>query len=146
MPACFKSNPSPQDQAEHDCATCPVNLDFLKGSPYITYLSPKDYDAFLDALDNPKPPSEALKRLMREHRATGGQSRSKSLIETVTSTVIGFVVSLVLTATVMPAFGYQTTWSHDFWITVIFTVASIARGYFVRRSFETGLWRRWIRS
>ena len=65
------------------------------------------------------------------------QSRSKSLFETVTSTAIGFVVSLVLTAIVMPAFGYPTTWSHDFWITVIFTVASVARGYAVRRLFNS---------
>jgi hypothetical protein len=66
------------------------------------------------------------------------QSRSKSLLETITSTAIGFVVSLLLTAAVMPAFGYPTTWSHDFWITVIFTVASIVRGYAVRRAFEVG--------
>lgn len=67
------------------------------------------------------------------------QSRRKSLVETATSTAIGFVVSLVLTAIVMPAFGYPTTWAHDFWITSIFTVASIARGYCVRRMFEA--WR-----
>lgn len=65
------------------------------------------------------------------------QSRSKSLFESLTSTAIGFVVSLFLTATVMPAFGYPTTWSHDFWITVIFTVASIVRGYAVRRYFNS---------
>lgn len=65
-----------------------------------------------------------------------GQSRKGSLVETCTSTAIGFAVSLVLTALVMPAFGYQTTWAHDFWITVIFTVASIVRGYCVRRFFE----------
>lgn len=70
---------------------------------------------------------------------TRNQSRRKSFVETVTSTAIGFVVSLVLTAVVMPSFGYPTTWAHDFWITSIFTVASIARGYCVRRMFEA--WR-----
>lgn len=65
-----------------------------------------------------------------------GQSRKGSLLETITSTAIGFAVSLVLTAAVMPAFGYPTTWTHDFWITCIFTVASIARGYAVRRLFN----------
>lgn len=64
------------------------------------------------------------------------QTRKGSLLETVTSTAIGFVVSLLLTAAVMPAFGYPTTWAHDFWITVIFTVASIVRGYCVRRAFN----------
>lgn len=57
------------------------------------------------------------------------QSRRKSLLETVTSTAIGFMVSLLLTAAVMPAFGYPTTWAHDFWITLIFTVASVLRGF-----------------
>jgi general stress protein CsbA len=65
------------------------------------------------------------------------QSRSRSLLETVTSTAIGFAVSLVLTAAVLPAFGYRTTWTHDFWITCIFTVASVLRGYAVRRLFES---------
>lgn len=68
-----------------------------------------------------------------------GQSRRGSVVETVVSTAIGFAVSLVLTAIVMPAFGYPTTWSHDFWITAIFTVASLVRGYCVRRFFEA--WR-----
>ena len=110
---------------------------------YITRLTPEEYDKLMDALDNPKPPSEALKRLMRDHRDVKGrqsqdrgQSRSTSLLEILLSTAIGFVISLILTATTMPAFGYQTTWAHDFWITCIFTVASIIRGYFVRRLFE----------
>lgn len=65
------------------------------------------------------------------------QSRRKSLLETIVSTAIGFAVSLILTAAVLPAFGYQTTWAHDFWITCIFTVASVLRGYAVRRLFES---------
>lgn len=68
-----------------------------------------------------------------------GQSRRKSMLEIAISTAIGFLVSLVLTAIVMPAFGYPTTWAHDFWITTIFTVASLVRGYCVRRAFE--VWR-----
>lgn len=104
MPTCFRSNPSPQDQAEYNCATCPVKQNCLE-----VLIAP------------------ATK-----------QSRSKSLLETVTSTAIGFAVSLLLTATVMPAFGYPTTWAHDFWITMIFTIASVLRGYAVRRWFNRG--------
>lgn len=70
---------------------------------------------------------------------SNGQSRKRSMVEIVTSTAIGFAVSVVLTAIVMPAFGYPTTWVHDFWITAIFTVASLVRGYCVRRAFEA--WR-----
>lgn len=129
----------------------PVGFTFDEGGMYgqlpasdqfVTYLKPADYKAFMDALDNPKPPTEALKRLMRGHRQTQpspptGQTRTKSLIETITSTAIGFAVSMILVSVVMPAFGYPTTWAHDFWITCIFTVASIARGYGVRRLFES---------
>ena len=65
-----------------------------------------------------------------------GQAWHKSMIETLTSTAIGFFVSLLLVSSVLPAFGYPTTAAHDFWITVIFTLASVVRGYFVRRLFE----------
>lgn len=65
-----------------------------------------------------------------------GQSRRWSVIETCASTAIGFIVSLVLVSHVLPAFGYHSTPAHNFWITVIFTVASVVRGYCVRRFFE----------
>jgi hypothetical protein len=65
-----------------------------------------------------------------------GQSRKGSLVETCASTAIGFVVSLGLISLVLPAFGYHSTPAHNFWITVIFTVASVVRGYVVRRVFE----------
>lgn len=65
-----------------------------------------------------------------------GQSRKGSLVETCASTAIGFVVSLMLISLVLPAFGYHSTPAHNFWITVIFTVASVVRGYCVRRFFE----------
>ncbi len=71
--------------------------------------------------------------------ADKSQSRRWSVVETCASTVIGFVVSLVLVSVVLPKFGYHSTPAHNFWITVIFTVASVVRGYCVRRFFET--WR-----
>ena len=54
------------------------------------------------------------------------QSRLHSLLETLASIAIGFVVSLGITAVVLPAYGHATA---------IFTIASIARGYLVRRAF-----------
>lgn len=63
------------------------------------------------------------------------QSRTMSLIETVASIAIGFVVSLVITAVVMPAYGHDISVADNLQITAIFTVASILRGYFVRRFF-----------
>ena len=64
------------------------------------------------------------------------QSRLHSLLETLSSIAIGFVVSLGITAVVLPAYGHQVTWGDNVQITTaIFTVASILRGYAVRRLF-----------
>ena len=64
------------------------------------------------------------------------QTRIASAVETILSTVIGFGVSLALTYTVLPAFGHNVTGFDAWGITAIFTAASIARGYAVRRLFN----------
>lgn len=58
-----------------------------------------------------------------------------SLVETLTSLVIGFVVSLVLGAIVYPMYGHSFSLLENINITIIFTAASIIRGYLVRRLF-----------
>ena len=63
------------------------------------------------------------------------QSRLHSLLETLASIAIGFCVSLCITAVVLPAYGHSVTFRHNLEITAIFTVASILRGYAVRRAF-----------
>lgn len=64
------------------------------------------------------------------------QTRSMSALEAVTSTAVGFAVSLALTFTVLPAFGYAVTAPHAWGITAIYTAASILRSYAVRRAFN----------
>lgn len=73
------------------------------------------------------------------------QSRLSSLIEAVLNVAIGFVVSLVLTAIVLPAYGHQVTLSQNLQITAIFTVASIARSYCIRRWFNARIKRAALR-
>lgn len=63
------------------------------------------------------------------------QTRIMSLIETLASLIIGFAVSVIITAIVMPAYGHDVALSDNIQITAIFTVASVARGYLVRRAF-----------
>lgn len=63
------------------------------------------------------------------------QSRLHSLLETLASIAIGFCVSLCITAVVLPAYGMPVSWQSNVEITAIFTIASIARGYLVRRAF-----------
>ncbi len=63
------------------------------------------------------------------------QRRSMSLVEATVGTLAGFLVSLALTFTVLPLFGYPVTASHAWGITTIYTAASILRGYVIRRLF-----------
>ncbi len=64
------------------------------------------------------------------------QKKHHSLLEACVSTSIGFVVAYATTITVLPLFGLRPTLSESFWITCIFTVISILRGYYVRRLFN----------
>ena len=69
-------------------------------------------------------------------RQNVGQSRRMSAAEAVMGTAIGFAVSLALTFTVLPAFGYHVSAPDAWGITAIYTAASILRGYVVRRAFN----------
>lgn len=69
------------------------------------------------------------------------QSRLSSLIEAVINVAIGFFISLALTAVVLPAYGHEVTFVQNLQITAIFTVASIARSYAVRRWFNARIHR-----
>jgi hypothetical protein len=79
--------------------------------------------------------SDLLKKI-REQNSTMKQSRSMSLAEVCISTAIGFLIAYVTNAIVMPAFGHPINATDNFWITSIFTVVSIVRGFGVRRLFE----------
>lgn len=64
------------------------------------------------------------------------QSKTQSLTETVISTFIGLAVSLITQIVVFPLYGMQVSFNQNIQITIIFTIVSIARGYFVRRYFN----------
>ena len=64
------------------------------------------------------------------------QSRIESFVEAVIGTAIGFVVSVLLSMIVYPIHGHSFTLAQNASITAIFTVASIARVYVVRRYFN----------
>lgn len=64
------------------------------------------------------------------------QSKRQSLIETVAGVAIGFVVSMLLSLVVYPLHGHNFSLAQNASITVIFTLASLARGYGVRRFFN----------
>ena len=65
------------------------------------------------------------------------QTKRSSLIETLINVAIGFVVSMLLTSIVFPAYGHAINLNQNIQITAIFTVASIIRGYCIRRWFNS---------
>jgi hypothetical protein len=67
------------------------------------------------------------------------QSRTMSLVEVATSSLIGFVVSLFANWMLLPLFGMPRSFGSSFWITLIFLVISVARAYLVRRFFAAQL-------
>lgn len=64
------------------------------------------------------------------------QSKKLSLVESISNTFIGFMVSLGIQLIIYPVMGIPVTFSQNILITFVFTIASIARGYFVRRVFN----------
>jgi len=64
------------------------------------------------------------------------QSKRGSAIESLVSTVVGYIVAVCLYMVVLPLFGHETTWSQSISLTSIFAAASIFRGYVVRRIFN----------
>lgn len=68
----------------------------------------------------------------------GGQSRRWSIIETVISTAVGFIVSWLLTAYIVPLLwpSVHPTHSQAAGMTLLFTVASLIRGFGLRRLFN----------
>lgn len=64
------------------------------------------------------------------------QTKKWSMIETVLSTAIGFVIALLSQHFLFPLWGIEVEWHDNFQIACVFTIISIVRGYFVRRMFN----------
>lgn len=64
------------------------------------------------------------------------QTRRMSFLETCASVAIGFLVSVCITAVLLPAMGHEVSFSDNLLMTAVFTIASIARGYGLRRAFN----------
>jgi len=66
-----------------------------------------------------------------------GQSRSHSVAEALANIVVGFAVSVAITAVLLPAFGHQISLQDNLAMTAVFTVASLLRSYALRRVFNS---------
>jgi len=63
------------------------------------------------------------------------QTRSMSLVESIANTGAGFLVSLVLQISLFYFMSIETTTSQNLLMSGVFTVASLVRGYLMRRLF-----------
>ena len=84
--------------------------------------------ALHDCEDKPRPaPTQALPM---------GQSHRASAIEAGANIVLGFGISVGITAVLLPALGHDVTLGQNVAMTSVFTVASFARAYGLRRLFN----------
>lgn len=63
------------------------------------------------------------------------QSKLMSMVETCTSTMVGFAVALLTQVLVFPLFDLHPSLGENIAITWIFTGVSLLRGYAIRRLF-----------
>jgi len=64
------------------------------------------------------------------------QTKRQSLHETVVSTIVGLVFSYFVQAALVWAYNVQMTQSQNAQFVVWFTLASLFRGYWIRRYFN----------
>lgn len=65
------------------------------------------------------------------------QSYRASVIETVTGTILGYLVAVLANWFILPLFGFHATLYESFVFALVFTAISVIRGFFIRRIFET---------
>lgn len=65
------------------------------------------------------------------------QTKKQSFFEAVTNTAVGFLISLAATFIIFPLVGFESSASKNIIVTLFFTAVSIARGFFIRRYFNS---------
>ena len=63
------------------------------------------------------------------------QTRSMSLVESIANTGAGFLVSLLIQITLFSLMAIETTTTQNLTMSGVFTLASLVRGYLMRRVF-----------
>ena len=65
-----------------------------------------------------------------------GQSRRASLAEAMLNTLIGFWISVLANALLLPLWGFKVSMAQSIEIGIAFTFVSILRSYVLRRAFN----------
>jgi hypothetical protein len=64
------------------------------------------------------------------------QTKRQSIIEAVSNTIIGLLTSFCIQLIIYPVLDIEVKLSQNIIITIVFFIASIIRGYLVRRFFN----------
>jgi len=64
------------------------------------------------------------------------QTKRQSFVESLANIGIGMGISLIVQIVLYPIMNIEVRFSQNIIITVVFTIVSIARSYFVRRFFN----------
>ncbi len=65
-----------------------------------------------------------------------GQTRIQSLIESWTNVLVGWIVGLTSQVLLFPLFGIHSSFKTNLWLSLWFTLISIARSYALRRYYN----------
>ena len=65
------------------------------------------------------------------------QSKRESMIETLTSVFVGWLIGVILNLTILPLFNYNITVVDSLLVSLVYTVISVVRGYLIRRFFNS---------
>lgn len=63
------------------------------------------------------------------------QSKKLSIIESITNTLTGLIVSFGIQILIYPFLNIEVTINQNIFITLVFFIASFLRGYIIRRIF-----------
>tara|TARA_R110001632_G_scaffold1171_2_gene4711 strand:- start:9454 stop:9663 length:210 start_codon:yes stop_codon:yes gene_type:complete len=64
------------------------------------------------------------------------QTKKQSLIESLTNIIVGLLFSFCIQLIIYPSLGIKVTIGENITITFVFFLASLIRGYFIRRYFN----------
>lgn len=65
------------------------------------------------------------------------QSRALSLAESAANVIVGYVLAVLTQIVLFPLFGWNPTLAQNMRIGLVFAGVSLARGYLLRRLFES---------
>ena len=65
------------------------------------------------------------------------QTKRQSMIETLTSVFVGWIIGVILNMLILPIFDYDVSLTDGVLISIIFTAVSVIRSYVIRRWFNT---------